>query len=103
MDRPRPRDPEDRDLKDFNTVGNSRVERHFRDPVAERTICRDGGVSSLIPFCFVFTSSGVSASRSRSFCAHAIVQRVRELVCWDGADLRSRAQVPESAAKQAGE
>ena len=29
--------------------------------------------------------------------------RVREPVCWDGADLRWRAQLPESAAKRAGE
>ena len=31
------------------------------------------------------------------------VQRVRGPVCWDGADLRSRVQLPECAAKQAGE
>ena len=50
--------------------------------------------------------------RSRSVCADVavpwillatIMQRVREPVCWDGADLRWRAQVPESAAKRAGE
>ena len=69
---------------------------------------------ALTPLCFAFSSSGVSASlsRSRSVCADVavpwiplatIVQRVREPVCWDGVDLRSRAQLPESAAKQAGE
>ena len=48
---------------------------------------------------------------SRSACAHVavpwiplatIAQRVRELVCWEGAGLRWRAQRPESAARQAG-
>ena len=69
---------------------------------------------ALIPRCFTFSSSGVSASlsRFRSVCADVavpwiplatIVQRVRGPVCWDGADLRSRVQLPECAAKQAGE
>ena len=133
--RPRPHDPEDREPGRFQHGGQheaaSRVERHFRDRNLMPRLADSGRradpmqgwrsqlhprVSSLAltPFCFAFSSCGVSASRSRSrsVCADVavhwiplatIVQRVRELVCWDGADLRWRAQLPESAAKRAGE
>ena len=55
---------------------------------------------ALTPLCLAFSSSDVSASRvSVRLCKFGrpwiplvtIVQRVREQVCWDGADLRSSA------------